>query len=39
MATFQEMWPDWEIGVKRMPGDDLLSVSCEGSIIVDVMDL
>ena len=20
MATFHEMWPDWEMGVKRIPG-------------------
>lgn len=23
MATFHEMWPDWEMGVKRMPGHAL----------------
>ena len=29
MATFQEMWPDWDMGVKRMPARERRGRSCE----------
>ena len=38
MATFHETWPDWEMGVKRIPGRN--GYKSEGNIInVNILTL